>query len=322
MITMSFVSECAYCLDTNIHFTVRCQLECQITICLECLQKSTDIAVENNNYPVCDCGSHYNLNKITEPILMPCYLKFADKLKKPIEEKNTQIETMAVMKKVNWLQTIPPVYKNFIEEFFYTKLHNLCVAQAKQELSQTMESDLKCPFSYCPGTLEGDQCKICGRTMCLTCRLEKTAFHECKQEDVESVILLNNMISCPKCKTKIHKIDRCNNMTCAICKTNFLYDTGKKTTFGSDFKVFFKLHDYKISKRVLDLSEEKRSLLEKLEKSLPKEPCKITASKTFIKRYLKFKTSALIYNKLCSDLEQKKDFDESYGKALKDLNSL
>ncbi|AAU10987.1 hypothetical protein LDVICp142 [lymphocystis disease virus-China] len=319
---MSHSSNCAYCLDDNIQFAVYCQLECKIVVCLDCLQKSTDIASESTEYPVCDCGSHYNLNKTTEPILMPCYIKFIERLKKPIDEKNTQIETMAVMKKVDWLQTIPPVYKDFIEEFFTVKLHNLCIAQAKQELNQTAEDYLKCPFSYCPGTIESDRCKICHRTLCLTCRLEKTAFHECKPEDIESVNVLNNMISCPKCKTKIYKIDRCNNMTCAICKTNFLYDTGKKTTFGSDFKIFFKPREYKISKRALDLSEESRILLEKLEKSLIKEPYKISTSKTFIKRYLKFKTSALIYNKLCTDLEQKKDFNETYQKALRDLNSL
>ncbi|AOC55192.1 hypothetical protein LCDVSa108R [Lymphocystis disease virus 3] len=317
---MSSASDCSYCLDKNIHFTVRCQLECEIIVCLDCLQKATEIASDKNDYPVCDCGSHYKLNSATEPILMPCYLRFAERLKKPIEEKNTQIETMAVMKKVDWLQTIPPVYKDFIEEFFAVKLHKLCVSQVKQELSQTGDDDLKCPFSYCPGTIENDRCKICNRILCLTCRLEKTVFHECKSEDVESVNLLNNMISCPKCKTKIHKIDRCNNMTCAICKTNFLYDTGKKTTFGSDFKVFFKPRDYKISQRAPNLSIDQRSYLENLEKSLIKEPCKVTTSKTFIKRYLRFKTSALIYNKLCGDLEEKKNFDDAYQLAVKHLN--
>ncbi len=311
---------CAYCYDENISPVISCQLKCNNISCQECLQNMADIAVEDATYPQCHCGAHFNFSE-TEHILMPCYRKFIERLREPIDIKTTQIETVAIMKKVDWLSSIPVVYKEYIEEFFDAKLTLLCKTQAKQEVHHETVDDIKCPFAYCPGTIVDTRCKICNRILCLTCNLEKFDPHECKPEDIESLNAIQKMIKCPNCKTKIYKIDRCDSMTCAICKTNFSYETGEKTVYGSDFKVYITPKENKISER-LKLPEEHRLKLKKLEDVLLKEPQKVTFSKTFIKKYLRFKTSAVIYNNMCLKLENNDDFITVYNDTVEKLKLL
>jgi uncharacterized Zn finger protein (UPF0148 family) len=57
--------------------------------------------------------------------------------------------------------------------------------------------------------------------------------HVCMADAKESVAYINSLTSCPKCKTKIEKGEGCMAITCAVCKTNFWYNTGEKSEAGN-----------------------------------------------------------------------------------------
>lgn len=87
-----------------------------------------------------------------------------------------------------------------------------------------------CPSTDCRGFLRGDQtkCPVCTTSVCLKCLKQNEDDHECKQEDVDTVILLRqNTKSCPSCSTSIYKISGCDQMWCTQCKTPFSWRTGQ-----------------------------------------------------------------------------------------------
>ena len=98
-----------------------------------------------------------------------------------------------------------------------------------------------CPQPDCNGFLsQKGVCGICKIHVCSKCNVVKgttkgeIATHECKEEDVESVkAILKETKPCPRCGTRIHKIDGCDQMWCPYCQdkygegTTFSWQTGK-----------------------------------------------------------------------------------------------
>ena len=98
-----------------------------------------------------------------------------------------------------------------------------------------------CPQSDCNGFLsQKGVCGICKIHVCSKCNVAKgttkgeIATHECKEEDIESVkAILKETKPCPRCGTRIHKIDGCDQMWCPYCQdkygegTTFSWQTGK-----------------------------------------------------------------------------------------------
>jgi hypothetical protein len=57
--------------------------------------------------------------------------------------------------------------------------------------------------------------------------LVKEEGHECKEDDVSTVRLIRKETKpCPKCSTRISKIDGCDQMWCVECKTAFSWKSG------------------------------------------------------------------------------------------------
>ena len=65
---------------------------------------------------------------------------------------------------------------------------------------------------------------------CKGCRRrDDISAHECKKEDLESVEAIRKETKpCPRCGTRIHKIDGCDQMWCPFCQDKY----GEGTTFS------------------------------------------------------------------------------------------
>ena len=90
-----------------------------------------------------------------------------------------------------------------------------------------------CMNSTCGGFLINMICSVCQTEFCKRCEkiLDKT--HQCKQEDLDSVNFVNNLIRCPQCVLPVFKNEGCNNISCSNCGCKFLYSTGEEGGSGS-----------------------------------------------------------------------------------------
>ena len=91
-----------------------------------------------------------------------------------------------------------------------------------------------CPVNECRGYIMSytGKCGMCEIVVCRKCHVIITDDnHECKNEDVETVKMIHDQSKpCPKCYTRISKIDGCDQMFCVHCKTAFSWNTGKVET--------------------------------------------------------------------------------------------
>jgi uncharacterized Zn finger protein (UPF0148 family) len=80
--------------------------------------------------------------------------------------------------------------------------------------------------------------------------------HKCNKDVLESINMIEEHVKCPVCKIPVSKIEGCNNMTCAICQTNFCYRTGDIIIPGSHSKLQIELATSDISNIIEILKKE------------------------------------------------------------------
>lgn len=110
-------------------------------------------------------------------------------------------------------------------------------------LKKAREFIQKCPGENCNGFLSTAwKCKICELVVCSKCHeiKEEPAAgggdpegHTCKQDNIDTVkFLKRDTKKCPKCATRIHKINGCDQMWCTQCHIAFKWSTGAIVTNG------------------------------------------------------------------------------------------
>ena len=103
----------------------------------------------------------------------------------------------------------------------------------RQELGidvvERKEFIMRCQVSGCKGFLStGYKCELCSSLTCPKCLEVIEQGHECKAENIASAEMIKKETKpCPKCSTRIHKIDGCNQMWCTSCNTPWDWPTGK-----------------------------------------------------------------------------------------------
>ena len=114
------------------------------------------------------------------------------------------------------------------------KLKKQEIAQYKNNKIQIMEKNqhkdynFKCYISSCNGYICDYKCNICNVFICDKCLCIQEESHECKEEDIKTTELIHKETKpCPKCKTRIYKIDGCDQMWCTYCKTAFSWKTSQ-----------------------------------------------------------------------------------------------
>jgi len=94
-----------------------------------------------------------------------------------------------------------------------------------------------CAFQGCRGFLSSQwKCGICEKWTCPDCHEFKGTnrddpTHKCEPDNIKTAKLLSKDTKpCPKCQTKIYKIDGCDQMWCTQCHTAFSWKTGAIST--------------------------------------------------------------------------------------------
>ena len=129
----------------------------------------------------------------------------------------------------------------------------------------------RCFNLTCNGFLDPNYiCMMCSTEFCKDCEKKLKIGHVCRQEDLDSVNLVNDMIKCPGCKLPVFKNEGCDSITCSNCNTNFLYSTGKVGGHGSSNAKLAKTFEMQKKERLSDifsneLDKETMELLLKLE---------------------------------------------------------
>lgn len=102
------------------------------------------------------------------------------------------------------------------------RIHKTEVVKEKREFI------MNCQSTGCKGFLSTKyKCGLCEKYTCSACLLVKEEGHECNADDISTVRMIREETKpCPKCSTRISKIDGCDQMWCVECKTAFSWKSG------------------------------------------------------------------------------------------------
>jgi hypothetical protein len=112
---------------------------------------------------------------------------------------------------------------------------------------------MACPLESCRGFLSNHyKCGTCQKNICSDCLCLKQEDHVCNENDRLSAEMIKRETKpCPKCGTRIHKIDGCDQMYCtnqqdgAYCNTAFSWRSGEIVTGTIHNPHFYELQQRK-----------------------------------------------------------------------------
>jgi hypothetical protein len=140
---------------------------------------------------------------------------------KPVQEEFNQLNTKLIAATRNYWNN--------------SQLYN---GERAQAADQRREFIMKCADEECRGFLSSAyKCGTCEKWTCSQCLVvigkEKEAEHTCNPDTVETAKTIKaETRPCPKCGTRIFKVDGCDQMWCTVdgCQTAFSWNTGHVIT--------------------------------------------------------------------------------------------
>lgn len=215
---------------------------CNLRICKECLCEYVKYSNESNELPSCPCGSIFPYTNILEICQSDERYKYNSIILKEATrsvknfDKHCNVDREIILnnfrrEKQNFMKILPRGFSFVAAVALKDKMKRL-----EKEIIQTITyKPVHCRKMLCAGYLgKNGQCATCLSIFCVSCEIEICGDHVCSDEDIRTVQLVKQMVSCPSCDVKIEKSFGCNFLTCSICKTNFNYSTGEISTIGSD----------------------------------------------------------------------------------------
>jgi hypothetical protein len=206
-----------------------------------------EFCFNNQSIPKCyaqGCNSYYiisglkniprdSLEKYEEACLSFFIKDHGTEIQKKIEE----IKILAQLReeRIKYLNKEFPAAIATVASWVFTDKIRKLEKQKKVVIEKKIEAaKRKCMNNGCKGFLSDTlECLTCATKFCVKCEVVLAPDHQCKQEDLDSVNMINTMVKCPGCKLPVFKHVGCNSITCANCSTHFDYITGEKGGHGS-----------------------------------------------------------------------------------------
>ena len=241
--------DCLICFcPIEVGFEHQCSdIRCTGKICRECLTLLIEFSAKESVMPKCpntDCRSYFILADLVG-ISFYSYQKYRDAcldffLKDHGDNIQKQLQEIAIIKKLRkerqkFITTNYPKAVALVASITLTsKLKRLEKQKSKILHNQMQQSYRSCMNLTCTGFLDKNLvCMTCQSEFCSKCEILLKQGHKCKQIDLDSVNLVNNMTKCSGCKLPVFKDEGCDSITCSNCGTKFLYSTGKEGGHGS-----------------------------------------------------------------------------------------
>ena len=259
-----------------------CEPHCMGYICSECLETYLDVCEKENILVECptencdgvfdeECLGDRHSYKITFRRLLYNHYKIVKKTDISNTHKQRAIINLMKEEKRKFLvESMPRAVSDVAKICFRAKINKVKTIQEGRDKKMFSRT---CINLVCNGFLDLEfKCCKCSSVFCKSCE-EKIIddSHVCNEDMVESVKAVNNMVSCPCCKTKIEHADGCLAITCAVCKTNFWYSTGLEGDHGNHGKyvsVKVKMMDFISREYASVLTSSQRPLIIELERVL------------------------------------------------------
>jgi hypothetical protein len=240
--------------------------ECDVKTCSECINSLIEFSENNDTIPSCpgeNCNAIFTLSDIND--IPKAYLRlyasacFKHMMKSDGNVAKKRIQEAKILsdlrnERLKYLENEYPKAISLVAKItFKNKLRVLDKQKSKIAAAQLSKLTRICMNLTCNGFLDANfVCMTCDTEFCNKCekRLLK-AGHICKQEDLDSVNLVNNMVKCPGCKLPVFKNVGCDSITCSNCSTRFIYSTGEIGGHGSS--------NAKLQKKILIQKKERLS---------------------------------------------------------------
>lgn len=237
------MSNCLICLcdfEDGKKYTC-CDPRCSEYICFECLKRYIEISGTENTLPTCPrekCEGVFEELTIDKSLLeqyrllLIKYHKLVKTSDIETHSKNKAIVALLKEEKMKFVvEQMPKAVQKVAQLAFMHRLKKVQKIQTGRNANRVSRT---CINLVCNGFLdETFKCTKCNTQFCKECEEEKSDGHVCDANVLESIKTINGMVSCPSCKTKIEKSEGCMAITCAVCKTNFWYNTGEKGDHGN-----------------------------------------------------------------------------------------
>ena len=143
-----------------------------------------------------------------------------------IAAKNLLIEE-AAQKEIDKIKQANASYKKLIRD--NEKLIDDITYELKHKVKKEQKAFImRCQANDCNGFVSKSyKCELCDKTTCSKCFEIVNEGHECNPDNIQTAELIKkDSRPCPKCATRISKIDGCNQMWCTSCNTAFDWISG------------------------------------------------------------------------------------------------
>jgi adenylate kinase family enzyme/uncharacterized Zn finger protein (UPF0148 family) len=309
---------CIVCLDTILNKAYECSdPQCDKKYCQECIILLIDYNAGEVLLPICPsqncnqilllCNLPPEVHQQYKQLCLDFFLKDqGDTVNKQLQEK-ALLERLKEERRKFIQDTYPAAISLIASIAFKKKLKTLDKQKEKKIKEQLKQKHRSCMNTTCRGILNNNLvCLTCQTAFCTKCERRIEVNHICKQDDLDAVNLVNNMIKCPGCKFPVFKNQGCNNITCSYCSTMFDYVTGEIGGHGShNVKIKVDLEQiHKLSNNFgKSVSPEVLDLLLTVEAQEPK-PINKDILLLPIKHYLEHKNAKQAGDMLAKRLEQ------------------
>lgn len=231
------IFECSVCYteakETSRFKKVQC-IGCDYTVCSPCQKTYGKVECMNCHakYPSTFAMNTLGITFVTQTARQAV-------LKELMTIQKSELETIGIL--VEWTKTCREIQKNLrfgldIASTMNDRGNTTAIFPEKPQRRIQQRVLCQCPVNDCRGSVIGDTCNICYKTVCKECLFLKTENHTCDPDVVSSVKDIREYTKpCPRCSTLIHKIEGCDHMNCTNCGVHFSWTHGTILSNSSNY---------------------------------------------------------------------------------------